>query len=162
MPNAVLDANVAIGLAQGGVFELLQNLYAPLCVPPAVVREVIVQGQGQAGAAELQRALGQWVLEVAPNPQRVQQFSPPLPPADGEVLALAVERSVDFILSGDRAIQREAQQQGLTSLSAAQVVVLMKDAGLIPALRPVLDRMRQQGFGISTSDYQQALKAAGE
>src|SRR5438552_2061733 len=52
--------------------------------------------------------------------------------ADAEVLAVAFSRSADFILSADRVVRREAAQRGLTCLTAAQVVVLLKGSGLIP------------------------------
>jgi hypothetical protein len=58
MLTGVLDANVVIGLSQGGVFDLLASLYAALYVPPAVIREVIDQGPGLAGEAEPRHALG--------------------------------------------------------------------------------------------------------
>jgi hypothetical protein len=62
MPSGVLDANMVIGLAKGGVFNLLASLYAPLFVPPAVIQEITVQGQGRAGVTELQQALGRFCL----------------------------------------------------------------------------------------------------
>jgi predicted nucleic acid-binding protein len=65
-------------------------------------------------------------------------------------------------LSGDRVVRREAARLGLSCLTAAQVVVLLKDQGLISEVRRVLDQMRQRGFGIDDPDYLHALKAAGE
>ncbi|HTE19092.1 MAG TPA: hypothetical protein VK689_12015 [Armatimonadota bacterium] len=37
--SGVLDASVAIDLSRGGLFERLAEVYDPLYVPPAVVRE---------------------------------------------------------------------------------------------------------------------------
>lgn len=34
MPSGVLDANVTIGLAKGGVFHCLASLYSPLYISP--------------------------------------------------------------------------------------------------------------------------------
>jgi predicted nucleic acid-binding protein len=163
MPTGVLDANVVIGLAKGGVFPLLPSLYAPLFVPPAVVQEVVVQGQGRPGAAELAQAVaGGWVTEVHPNPQTFQQFPAALALADREVLAVMQEQAADQLLTGDEQVRQEGRRHGFLCLHASEVVVLMKDQGLIPAVRPVLDQMRQQGFGIEDSLYQQMLAAAGE
>jgi hypothetical protein len=38
---AVLDANMVIGLAKGGIFDLLASLYMPLCIPSPVTQAVI-------------------------------------------------------------------------------------------------------------------------
>jgi hypothetical protein len=70
--TGVLDANVAIGLAKGEVFDRLASLYQTLCLAPAVKSEVISQGQGLAGAAELAKALGLWVIEFPPDPKTLQ------------------------------------------------------------------------------------------
>ena len=60
------------------------------------------------------------------------------------VTALAKAQSVAHVLSGDRVVRREAAAQGFTCLSATQVIVLMKNQGLIQAVKPVLDLMRQR------------------
>lgn len=158
----VLDANPIIGLSLGGVFDRLASLYAALYIPPAVVQEVTMQGQGLPGAAQLQRALGSWVTEVAPDPQQVQQFAALRSEGDREVLALASERGVDHILTSDRQLASHARGHGIACVSTALVVVLLKDHGLIHEARPVLDQMRQGGFGIHDTAYQDALRAAAE
>jgi predicted nucleic acid-binding protein len=143
-------------------FELLASLYAVLYVPPAVVREVISQGYGLPGAVQLQGALGNWVIEIAPDPQRIQQFAVLRSEADREVLAVAQERGVDHILASDRQLANHARSYGLTCLSTVLVVVLLKDHGLISAVRPILDQMRSRGFGIPDVAYESALRAANE
>jgi predicted nucleic acid-binding protein len=82
--------------------------------------------------------------------------------ADREVLAIALDQTVTHILSDDRGLRREAAQHGVPCVSASQVVVLLKLNGLIPQAKPVLDRMRQRGYGIGNGPYQSALQAVGE
>ena len=62
--------------------------------------------------------------------------------------------------TGDEGLMREAARHGHLCLSAVDVVVLLKREQLIPAVRPVLDQMRQSGFGIRNTTYQQALGGA--
>ncbi|HTE20978.1 MAG TPA: DUF3368 domain-containing protein [Armatimonadota bacterium] len=160
--TGVLDANAVIGLVKGRVFPLLAQLYTGLFIPPAVVREIIGPGQ-RAGAAELQAALGDWITEVTPDPQAVQSFASALrSEADREVLALAQIQAVDHVLSSDFRMIQVGSRAGLTCLQAPEVVLLMKRRGLIPAVQPVLNQMRGQGFGIGDRIYQQTLQAAGE
>jgi len=160
--TGVLDANSIIGLAKGDVFDRLPLVYAQLYVPPAVTAEVVGGGQGLAGEPERTQALGRWIIEVTPDPLRVQQLPGTLSAADREVIALAQDRAVDHLLSADRQLCREAQNRGILCLQAADVVVLLKRRGLISEAKSVLDRMRQRGFGIGDARYEASLRAVGE
>jgi len=42
------------------------------------------------------------------------------------------------------------------------VIVLMKRQGLLSEVRPVLDQMRRESFGIDGTLYEQTLRVAGE
>ena len=75
---------------------------------------------------------------------------------------MAREKTVDRILTGDEGLIREANRHGFTCVRSSEVVVPFKQHQLIPAVRPVLDRMRHAGFGLDNGLYQQALNAAGE
>ena len=162
MPSAVLDTNIVIGLAKGGVFDRLAALYSPLFIPSTVRQEVISQGPGLAGEPELSQALGAWITEAHPAPQTVQQFSASLAAADREVLAVAQIEAVTHILSDDRGVYKEASRHGLTCLRSPEILVLMKRRGLIPSVKSVLNSMRAQGYGIADALYDQALQVAGE
>jgi uncharacterized protein len=162
--TGVLDAAVVIGLAKGDVFPLLSSLYTSLSIPTAVCQEIITHGQGRAGAGELSQALGVWITEVTLDPNQIQPFSSTLSPADREILAVALTLSppVDHVLADDHALLREASRHGLTCLRTPDVVLLMKRQGLVSAVQPVLDRMRQRGYGIALNLYRKTLQAAGE
>jgi predicted nucleic acid-binding protein len=161
--TGVLDAEMVIGLVKGGVFACLSSLYAPLYIPAAVRQEVIT-GRGLAGEAELTQALGHWIREVPSPASPPPTVSTALSVADHEVLAIAQDPAwaVDHVLSGDRVLFRVASDLGLTCLRATDVVVLFKARGLVTAVKEVLDRMQQGGYGIAPLRYQAALQAAGE
>jgi predicted nucleic acid-binding protein len=159
--KGVLDAMMVIGLAKGGIFDRLVSVYAPLYVPTTVKQEVIT-GRGLAGESELTQALGVWITEVTPAPHLVLPFSQILSLADREVLAVALAEGVDHVLTDDADVQREAGRYGLTWLRTTEVVVLLKRCGHVSDVKSVLDRMRQQGFGIDDTLYKQTLRAAGE
>jgi len=54
--SVVSDASPLVSLARLGHLELLHALYGDVLVPEAVWQELVVQGAGQPGAAELGRA----------------------------------------------------------------------------------------------------------
>jgi uncharacterized protein len=145
---AVLDTAAIIGLAKGEVFSLVGDLYASVSVPPGVIEEVLVKGQGRPAVPELEQALGLWITEVAPEPHRLARFPATLSPADRGVLALVEMLTADHILSSDEALIREAGHRGLTCLRLTDLLLLFKHQGLVPAIRPVLDRMIEQVYGI--------------
>jgi predicted nucleic acid-binding protein len=161
--SGVLDTEMVIGLAKGGVFHLLSSLCAPLYVPSAVAQEVMRGGPGRAGVSELTQALGVWIIEVTADPQVVAQFSAPRSHADRAVLAVAQEQApLDYVLSGDKQLCQIATARGFACLRTTDVVVLLKAVGLLPEVKAVLDRMQHHGYGISADRYEQALRAAGE
>ena len=59
-------------------------------------------------------------------------------------------------------VRREAGRNGLISLRTTDVVLVLKSLSLIPAVRPVLDLMRQRRFGIDPPLYERTLRAANE
>jgi predicted nucleic acid-binding protein len=163
MFTGVLDANMIIALAKGGVFHLLASLFQPLYVPSGVVLEVVGQGQGLPGSSELAQALGQWVSEVTPTGASVRRLGIGLrAAADRQVIAVAHSRAIDYILTSDGEIIQEAVRHGLACLEVTDVIVLMKRRGLVPLVQPILDRMRQNGFGMTDVVYQATLALAGE
>jgi len=161
---ALLDANAVIGLAKGDVFNLLPSLYGTIYIPTSVKEEIIVHGQGRAGASELTQALGAWITEVAPDLGQTAPFPSSLSQADRDVLivALSPARRIDHILADDRHLVREANRLGLTCLRTPDIVILLKAQGLVSRVQTVLDRMRQRGYGVANDIYEKALRAAGE
>jgi predicted nucleic acid-binding protein len=156
------DANAVIGLAKGGVFDHLSRLFARFLVPPRVTEEVVVKGHGKPGAAELAGALGAWVTEVAPDPSVLPASAAGLSTADRDVLAVAVAERADYVLTDDRDLRREASRLSMDCLGTAEVVVLMKDRGLVTSVRTVLDQMQTAHHGITPNVYERALRTAGE
>lgn len=158
----VIDANTIIGLAKGGVFDLLARLFGAVHVPAPVVNEIVVKGQGRPGALELTQALGSWAVENAAPPSSLEPFAGSLSEADRSVLAVARTIGADYIVTDDRHLRREAEHHHLACLRVAEVILLMKNHGLLSEIRPVFDQMIQAQFGIRSDVYEQVLQAAGE
>jgi predicted nucleic acid-binding protein len=58
--------------------------------------------------------------------------------------------------------RRIARQQGLPVVGTLSIVLAAKQAGLVPAIRPILEEMIRQGRRISARLLAQVLQAAGE
>ena len=61
----VADSSPLIYLAALSDFELLPSLFGRVHIPPAVLREVVDQGEGFAVRPAVLSALGQW-MDVVP------------------------------------------------------------------------------------------------
>lgn len=159
----VCDTQVLIGLAKGGVFDLLFEGFDEVAVPPGVWQEIVVAGQGRPGGPEVERAAAAgWlrVHRVVNSATFLHQHG--LTPTDGEVAELARGLQPDFVLVDDRDVRRAVQSFGLAVLGTAATVLSFKQAGLIQSCRPVLDLMQHNGFGIDALINAQILGSAGE
>src|SRR5258708_12679094 len=88
----IVDSSTLIHLSAIGRLSLLKDLYGHLTVTGAVWREVVDQGKGRPGVAELETARqAGWVEVVAPSNQRLlhslhHHLSKRLPPPTAPTL----------------------------------------------------------------------------
>ncbi len=161
--RAVLDANPIIGLSKGGVFHLLPHLFGELHVPEVIWDEIVVEGKGRPGQAEVETAKrAGWlhVTHVAVPARFRQRYQ--IKGNDAHVVKLGDDLKADRILTDDTVIRRAARTFGLSVTGTAALVATMKQLGVIPSCLVVLDRMIHEGFGIAQDQYDQALLQSGE
>ena len=63
--RVVCDAGPLIHLARAGHFQLLQDLFGRVLIPPAVYQEVAIRGKGEDGSNELVHAT--WIQQRHPR-----------------------------------------------------------------------------------------------
>jgi uncharacterized protein len=141
--------------------DLLRILYGRIFIPPAVHHEVVTQGPGRPGAAEV--ASADWIeRRMIANPGRL----PPLPSALGngerETIILADELSVDLVIMDDPAGRRELIHRTIRFIGTAGVLQQAKLRNLLAAVKPELDALRRSGFHLSERVYRACLAAVGE
>ena len=79
-----------------------------------------------------------------------------------EVLALGTETSDSIVILDDALARQYARLLNLTLTGTLGVLLKAKEAGLLPAVAPVLDRLRQLRFRMDPETRQAVLKLAGE
>ena len=159
----IADSNALIGLAKGGVFGLLHDLFDTVCIPESVWHEVVEKGAGRDGEAEAQAAKTEgWLQTMAvptatdPIIQRLQKA------ADRDVIGLTQSCGARWLITDDLGIRSVANSLSVALLNTADILLLAKRAGLITCCRNILDRMIASHFGISDSVYQRIQQLAGE
>lgn len=80
---------------------------------------------------------------------------------ESEVLCLALSESASAIVD-DRAARRCANALGIPVRDTLRVLVDAKHAGLVPAVGPLIERLRAAGLFLSDRLVEHALKLAGE
>jgi uncharacterized protein len=160
LPEVVSNTSPLQYLHQLGLLDLLPRLVGRVTVPQAVADEL------EAG-----RLLGHdlpdvtslaWVTVSTPASQHVT--SPELGRGELDVLSLALELPTGeaVVIIDDAKAREAAGRLGLKFTGTLGVLLDAKRAGLIPALRPHLDRLDALGFRLERQTRAAVLRLAGE
>jgi len=144
----VSDTGPLIALAKADQLPLLKQLFGKINIPPAVHRELLAKSEPEAG--RLDRALLDFVIVTSlPSfPQEVEAAIARLGPGEGQAIALAYAQEA-LLLIDDRQGRNVARHLGLRVSGVVGVLILAKEAGLVAAVRPLLEEIRQQGYWLS-------------
>ncbi|UYZ63209.1 DUF3368 domain-containing protein [Hymenobacter weizhouensis] len=151
MPELVIsDASCLILLTTIGELTMLQRLYDTVLTTPTV-------------AAEYGMPLPEWVkLEAAHDEYRQQLLEMQLDAGESSAIALALEKAHCTVILDDYKACRVAEQMGLQLTGTLGIVVKAKRRGIIPAVKPLLQRIKQTNFRLSVELENQVLRLAGE
>jgi predicted nucleic acid-binding protein len=154
-----------IGLAAAGIFESLRPLFDTVTIT-RIVRDEIMAGRGLPGAEELSAAMREGWIRVAPAPLETWRFAE-LGAGEASTLALALERAESglenvLLLMDDGLGRAQAEALGLEIADLPRVLLALKRAGLIDAVRPIFERLARRRFIVPERSIEQALAEAGE
>ena len=160
--TVVSDASPLINLARIGQLDLLRALYETLLIPEAVWREVVVDGAGQPGSAEVRAA--DWIqTQAIANGPLVQALRQTLGAGEAEAIVLALETDAALLLMDERLGRATAEHLGVGCMGLVGVALEAKHSGLIEYVRPLLDALRNvAGFHLHEALYQRVLQDEGE
>jgi predicted nucleic acid-binding protein len=157
----VCNAGPLIALAMVGHLDLLRELYRRVLVPEAVLQEVTGAGTGRIGAAEVASAV--WLEKIPIGSPLEPLLAKELGPGEAAVIASAHRLHAKLVLIDERRARRIAEQAyGLRVKGSAGILVSAKRAGLVPAVRPLLEGMCAQGYHLSRRLIERAAEEAGE
>jgi len=129
---------------------VLQELYGTVVTTPTV-------------AAEYRLPLPEWVkLDAAKDMHRQQLLALQLDAGESSAIALALEKMDCTLILDDYKARRIADQLGLSVTGTLGILLKAKQRGILPALKPVLERIRQTNFRLSAELEMQVLKLADE
>ena len=103
-----------------------------------------------------------WLATVDPDaiPPAVTAFG--LGDGESAVLAYALANPGSVAILDDRAARHAAASLGILHQGTLALVIQAKLFGLVPAARPILEQLRQDGMYLSDQLMNQALAQIGE
>lgn len=154
----VSNTSPLINLARIGELDLLQELYETLIVPDAVWQEVVIDGAGLPGAAQVETS--GWIkVQSVRNVQLVQALRQELDPGEAEAITLAVETNADLLLMDERLGRETARHLGIHYTGLIGTLIEAKQKGIIRSIKLRLDALRDvAGFRLSHSLYLRVLR----
>ena len=160
----VSNSSPLVYLAALRDFELLRVLFNEIAIPCAVFEEIVIGGAQFPVAREVVAAQGKWihVLDLEDTSKAQEYREAGLDAGESESLVLALERQPEVLLLDDSEAVQRATTLGLNVVRTAGVYRRAKQKGLIPAVAPKLDALRQAGFWLRDDHYRAVLKSVGE
>lgn len=157
----VVNASPLIFLTKLGLLEVLRVLDAPVLVPDAVLAEI---SRRNAPDPVLEALLdnSEWI-HVTPTPAIPHVVLVwDLHAGESAVLAVAREQPNSMAILDDQAARRCARVLNIPTQGTLGLILVAKHTGMVPAVRPVLSRLREEGMYMSHRLENQILEAAGE
>jgi predicted nucleic acid-binding protein len=157
----VSDTTPLSELAKIGQLNLLKDVFRTLIIPQEVYQEITT---GNHPAATIVPSIDWIKIHSISNLQTVSalQTSTGLDLGECAAIVLAEELKASQILIDDRAARIVAESKNLAVIGTIGTLLLAKDRGLIPHIKPILDQLIASGKWISINLYQQALNEAKE
>jgi predicted nucleic acid-binding protein len=160
MPEVIADTSPLQYLHQISRLDFLRRLYQRVSVPRAVADELRRGADLGIRVPDLDRL--PWVTIEASVPRTVQALSEGLGPGERAVIALALEHPGSLVILDDGEARQRAKTLGIRCTGTIGVLAKAKDAGWVPALRPMLDQLVQTGFFLDVGTRVKILKLLGE
>ena len=161
MRKVIVNSTPLIALSNIGQLDLLRQLYCEIYLPQAVFREVCEKNDA---AGDAMRKAHDWI-HVVPieHPEQYAMYRAKLHAGEVEVMILAQEApKADLLIMDDNAAKKTAKFLGLPVTGTMGVLLKAKRSGLIVAVSPLLEAIKENGFYISDQVTQLVLREAGE
>lgn len=154
----IADSSALVALALCDGLDLLGQLFDEIAVPQAVYDEVVIKGK--PAAKILQNYLQGKVVQVSLTNTIITGGGLGL--GEIEAMALYKMRHADYLLIDDNRARKVARLNQITITGSQGILLFAKHRGLIPQVKPYLDRLRQTNIRISERLIQRTLALAGE
>ncbi|KFC24153.1 DUF3368 domain-containing protein [Chryseobacterium sp. FH1] len=146
----ICDTSCFIILSKIGELDILQKLYGEIITTPDI-------------AEEFGEILPDWVNIKSAESQNTQRIlETQIDKGESSAIALALEVANSTLILDDFKARKIAQNLGLVFTGTIGIIIKAKLNGVIPSIKPFLEKIKATDFRISFEIEIQALKEAGE
>jgi len=146
----IADTTALIALENAGHFQLLRLVFGELTITPVV-------------AAEWRADVPVWINIVAvKDTARYLQMRQNVDAGEASSLALALEVAGSRVLTDDRKARLLAEELHVPTTGTLAVLLLAKEQGHVPSVRPLIVALQESGFRLSSALVDHVLSMAGE
>jgi predicted nucleic acid-binding protein len=151
MPELVIaDTTCFIVLSKINELHILNKLYSQITTTPEVINEF---GDDLPG----------WVIIKSPSDKQKQLIlEQQVDKGEASAIALALELPESLIILDDLEARTLAKHLGISVTGTIGVLSKAKLKGIVPSIKPLLEKIKQTNFRISPAIEAAALKEAGE
>jgi hypothetical protein len=158
----VANTTPLIGLATIQRFDLLQQLFGEIHIAQAVYDEAVVRGR-EEGGAKREVSTATWIKTVRVQDRlAVDVLLDEMDLGEAETIVLAREIGADWVLMDEKRGRRKLTELGTKKIGTLGILLKAKQTGLLTAIRPDIEQLRQKGFGISQDVIDSVLRHANE
>ena len=161
MNLVISDTSPIRALEWLGLLNLLQALYGEILIPPAVADE-LRHRTPQLRFIDIKKY--PFIKVASPSSQAtIDRLLQELDSGESEAIALALEMAPCTLLIDEAVGRRRSSSLGLEIIGTIGILILAKQASLIPAVAPLLSRLRTElKFYLSENFVRQILDDLGE
>lgn len=146
----ISDTSCFIVLANMGELELLRKVYGQVVTTLDI-------------AIEYGEILPEWVgIATVKDKSKQQLLEMQIDRGEASAIALALETPDSTIILDDYKARRIAEQLGLIFTGTIGIIIKAKLNGIIPSIKPLLEKIKQTDFRLSADIELLALKEANE
>lgn len=154
----IADTSALVAVATCDGLHWLDALFDELQVPRAVFNEAVTEDKPQA--ATLKQYLADKVTDA--DVTELIIAAPGMGKGELEAMALYRKTQADRLLIDDLRARKVAQYNGIHIIGSVGILLMAKNQGLIPAIKPYLNRIQQSEVHLGSALTAEALKMAGE
>lgn len=151
MPKTIIsDTSCFIILSKINELDLLHKVYGQIVTTIDI-------------ATEYGETLPEWVevVEVKDKPKQLL-LELQIDKGESSAIALALEIPESTLILDDFKARKIADKLGLTYTGTLGVIIKAKLKGIVPSIRPIIDKMKQTDFQLSAEIELYALRQAKE
>jgi predicted nucleic acid-binding protein len=154
----VSDTSTITNLLQINRLDILKSLYGTIVIPPGVRRE-LYRIEGQKTAIEKL----DWIKTQYPHDQQlIAELLEDLDLGESEAIALAVELDAEYLIIDEYKGRAIAEMRGIKIVGLLGILIAAKTGGHIESVRPLIEKIRSNGFRLNSTLVDKVLTALGE